>query len=148
MKISTKGRYGLRILLDLAIYDRGEPRLIRDISESQQISMKYVSRLVINLRKAGLIQSIRGVHGGFRLNRQPRDISVLDVVEAMEGPVSLVDCVSRPEKCARHDQCATRDIWSRLSSGVRELMREITLQDIIDDYRRRNTGDGWCDYCI
>ncbi|MGL6196495.1 MAG: RrF2 family transcriptional regulator [Thermoguttaceae bacterium] len=148
MKISTKGRYGLRILLDLAIHDQNEPRLIRDISESQQISLKYVSRLVINLRKAGLIQSTRGIHGGFRLNKAPSNISVLNVVEAMEGPLSIVGCVHAPEKCERLEQCATRDIWVMLNSGIRDQMEKLTLQDIIDNYRRRNTGDDWCDYCI
>ena len=75
MKISTKGRYGLRILMDLAIHQSEKPRLIRDIAQSQQISEKYISRLVISLRKAGMIRSVRGVNGGFHLDRKPEDIT-------------------------------------------------------------------------
>ena len=99
MKISTKGRYGLRILLDLALNDSEKPRMIRDISESQHISEKYISRLIIELRKAGMVKSIRGSKGGYRISREPKEITLLDVVEVMEGPVSIVDCVSARDCC-------------------------------------------------
>ena len=109
MKISTKGRYGLRILVDLATHDAEKPRLIRDIAESQGISEKYISRLVIDLRKAKMIRSIRGVNGGFHLAKAPEEITLLDVLEAMEGPLSIVDCVHTPKKCDKNTNCAARD---------------------------------------
>lgn len=148
MKISTKGRYGVRILLDLALHEGNAPRLIRDISESQQISEKYISRLIIALRRANMVRSIRGAKGGFRLARNPAELTLLDIVEVMEGPVAIVDCVRFPEKCSRNDQCATREVWDALNSEIREAMRKVTLSDIIENYRKRNAEDGIFDYCI
>ena len=148
MKISTKGRYGVRILLDLALHEGNTPRMIRDISESQQISEKYISRLIIALRRANMVRSIRGAKGGFRLARKPEELTLLDIVEVMEGPLAIVDCVRSPEKCGRNGQCATREVWDRLNSGIREAMRKVTLADMIENSRRRNAGDGFFDYCI
>ncbi len=116
MKISTKGRYGLRILIDLATHDPVKPRLIRDIAQSQQISEKYISRLVIDLRRANLIRSVRGVNGGFHLAKRPEEITLLEILETMEGPISVVDCVRSPEKCKRaaeehHENLYQRKIW-------------------------------------
>ena len=92
MKISTKGRYGLRILLDIALYRIGnKPRMIREIANNQEISEKYISRLIIELRKAGFVKSVRGANGGYTLTRRPEDISVLEVLEVMEGPIAIVD---------------------------------------------------------
>ena len=148
MKISTKGRYGLRILLDLAIHDSGAPRLIRGIAQSQQISEKYISRLIIALRKGGMVRSIRGAHGGFRLKKSPPEISLLEVVEAMEGPLAIVDCVRSPAKCCRIETCPTRSIWSDLNTEIRDRMRAVTLQDIIANYQKLNAEQGILDYCI
>ena len=141
MKISTKGRYGLRILLDLALNDSEKPRMIRDISESQHISEKYISRLIIELRKAGMVKSIRGSKGGYRISREPKEITLLDVVEVMEGPVSIVDCVSARDCCPRIASCVTREIWTELNNQIREALQKITLQEIIDRYRAKS-GDG------
>jgi len=148
MRISTKGRYGLRILIDLATHDPAKPRLIRDIAQSQQISEKYISRLVIDLRRAKLIRSVRGVNGGFHLAKNPEEITLLEVLETMEGPISVVDCVRNPEKCKREHLCPARDIWQKLNNGIRELMKEITLDDILNTYRKQNAALGICDYCI
>ena len=148
MKISTKGRYGLRILMDLAIHQSEKPRLIRDIAKSQQISEKYISRLVIALRKAGMIRSVRGVNGGFHLAMKPEDITLLDVIEVMEGPLSIVDCVSMPKRCRLSDNCAPREVWSKLNEDIRDLMRSTTLADILISYARQHANDGDVDYCI
>jgi len=148
MKISTKGRYGVRILLDLARHENGNPRLIRDIAESQQISEKYISRLIIDLRRAGMVRSIRGAKGGFRLAKSPREVTLLDIVEVMEGPLSIVDCVRAPEKCPRCHRCVTREIWDNLNADIRTSMRKVTLQDIIESDRKQNIAEGALDYCI
>ena len=148
MKISTKGRYGLRILIDLATHDPAKPRLLRDIAESQQISEKYISRLVLDLRRAKLIRSVRGVNGGFHLVKQPEEITLLEIMETMEGPISVVDCVYSPAKCRRHELCPTRDIWVRLNDDIRASMRRITLEDILNTYRQHDTENGIFDYCI
>lgn len=148
MKISTKGRYGLRILIDLAMHDPGKPRMLKDIAQSQQISEKYISRLVIDLRRAKLVKSVRGVKGGFLLAKAPENITLLEILETMEGPISVVDCVRYPEKCKRTSLCPARDIWQKLNDGIRELTQDITLESILNAYRQRNAQNGICDYCI
>ena len=148
MKISTKGRYGLRILIDLATHDPEKPRMLKDIAESQQISEKYLSRLVIDLRRAGLIRSVRGVKGGFHLAKLPEEITLLKVLETMEGPLSVVDCVQSPEKCKRQTLCPARSIWKKLNDDIRGLTSQITLDDILNAYRRQDAENGICDYCI
>lgn len=148
MKISTKGRYGLRILMDLALHQSEKPRLIRDIAKSQQISEKYISRLVIALRKGGMIRSVRGVNGGFHLAMKPEDITLLDVIEVMEGPLSIVDCVSKPKSCAHSINCAPREVWCKLNEDIRTLMSGTTLSDILASYEQHNADRGDMDYCI
>ena len=148
MKISTKGRYGLRILMDLALNQSEKPRLIRDIAKSQQISEKYISRLVIALRKAGMIRSVRGVNGGFHIAKKPEDITLLDVIEVMEGPLSIVDCVSAPKRCKISENCAPREVWCKLNEDIRDLMRGTTLADVLASYDRQNALNGNTDYCI
>ena len=148
MKISTKGRYGLRILIDLATHDPGKPRMLKDIALSQQISEKYISRLVIDLRRGKLVRSVRGVNGGFHLAKLPEEITLLEVLETMEGPISVVDCVRSPEKCNRQTLCPARSIWTQLNDGIRELTRNITLDDILNAYRQHNADLGIADYCI
>ena len=148
MKISTKGRYGLRILLDLAIHQSEKPRLIRDIAKSQQISEKYISRLVIALRKAGMVRSVRGVNGGFHIAMKPEEITLLDVEEVMEGPLSIVDCVSAPKRCKLSENCAPREVWCKLNDDIRGLMGGISLADILATYEKQNAKDGSMDYCI
>lgn len=148
MIISTKGRYGLRILIDLATHDPAKPRQLHDIARSQQISEKYISRLVLDLRKANLIRSTRGVNGGIHLMKSPEEITLLEILETMEGPISVVDCVYSPAKCKRNELCPTRDIWVQLSNGIRELTRQITLEDILNTYQRHDAENGIFDYCI
>jgi len=148
MKISTRGRYGVRILLDLALHENKTPRQIHEIAASQQISEKYISRLIINLRRVKMIRSIRGAKGGYRIARNPAEITLLDIVEAMEGPLSIVDCVRSPEKCNRNDNCPSRQIWDRLNTEICEAMHKITLQNIIDNYHESNCDGGIPDYCI
>ena len=148
MKISTKGRYGLRILIDLATHDNSIPRLIRDIAQAQQISEKYISRLVIDLRRAGLIRSIRGVNGGFHLAKKPEEITLLEVIETMEGPVSVVECVNARHKCGRNSSCGARTIWQQLNENIRNMMQNITLAEILQAYQDPDKDSDLEDYCI
>ena len=148
MKISTKGRYGLRILIDLATHDSSKPRLVRDIAVSQQISEKYISRLIVDLRRARLVRSVRGMKGGFFLAKPPKEITLLDILETMEGTLSVVDCVMQPEKCSQNMNCTARNIWKKLNEGIRELMRSITFEEILSEYSKGKASDGVFDYCI
>ena len=148
MKISTKGRYGLRILLDIALYRVGDkPRMIREIENNQEISEKYISRLIIELRKAGFVRSVRGVNGGYTLTRKPEDISVLDVLETMEGPVAIVDCTnSSGEACRRKPQCPTQRMWAEINQKIRSAFAAYTLKDLVELYI--SNGETILDYCI
>jgi Rrf2 family protein len=148
MKISTKGRYGLRILIDLATHDPEKPRLLKDIAQSQMVSEKYLSRLVLDLRRAKLIRSVRGSKGGFYLARSPETITLLEILETMEGPISVVGCATSPGKCNRRTPCPMRNVWQRLNDDIREVTGKITLEDILDSYRMQNAEGGFLDYCI
>ncbi len=136
MKISTKGRYGLRILIDIAINRSGSPRMIKEIAESQGISSKYVSRLILDLRNAGFIKSIRGVKGGYVLAKSPNAISLLEVIEAMEGKLALVDCVMRQDSCERCDNCPARNIWKTANDSLRNSLGWLTLASAISGYEK------------
>lgn len=131
MKISTRGRYGLRILVDLAMQEADKPRLIKEIAESQQISKKYISQLIVDLRVAGLICSVRGAKGGLVMAKKAEDISLRAIIEAMEGELAIVDCIHATQDCERYAACQTRNVWERLNCEIRNSMEQITLAEII-----------------
>ncbi len=128
MRISTKGRYALRILIDIAVYQNSDiPRRIKDIAESQQISEKYVGRLIVQLRKSGFLKARRGVKGGYFLALPPEEISLLSVIESMEGDLSIVRCVCEPKRCKMTHQCPTRDVWSEINQKIKETFAPFHL---------------------
>ncbi len=108
MKLSTKGRYGVKAMVDLAINYGGQPVSIKNISERQHISEYYLEQLFSPLRKAKLIKSIRGAQGGYILNRHPEDITVADIMEVLEGPIEISSCLEGEDSCSNMDCCATR----------------------------------------
>lgn len=115
MKLSTKGRYGLKAMYDLALNYGDEPVSLKSIAERQGISENYLEQLMANLRKAGLVRSIRGAYGGYLLSREPSKITVGDVLRALEGPIGLVDCVLEQDavKCLKYENCITRTVWEK-----------------------------------
>ena len=132
MKISAKARYGLRILIDIAINETPErPRLMKEICEAESLSEKFTSRLVIPLREKGMIRSLRGKQGGFRLAKSPADITLLDVIETLQGPISLLDCLDESSTCTRSAKCPTRLIWNDANSAIKNTLRAITLESIL-----------------
>lgn len=145
MKISTKGRYGLRILADIALHQNGAPRLIREIAESQKLSQKYVSRIIIGLRKGGFLESIRGAHGGYRLARPASEINLLEVFEATEGKVCIIGCAECPKKCTRADGCVARPVWKLLNENIKKTLAGITLEEAA---KKASVSGGAHDYCI
>lgn len=132
MRITTKVRYGLRALLQIAVTYDGNPVPLSSIAESQEISRKYLEQLVASLRKADLIGSRKGVRGGYFLTRDPKDISLWEVFCTLEGTTPLVDCVPNPETCDRADFCTTRGIWELLDKKLQAFWEGFTLQDLID----------------
>ena len=145
MKISTKGRYALRMLIDLASHrDEGFVSL-KDIAERQDISKKYLEQIVPMLNKDGILRTNRGNRGGYQLAKQPADITVGDILRSTEGNLAPVSCLEfEPNECPRMDECATLYIWEGLYKVVTEYLDTISLQAIID--RSINLHGG--DYCI
>ncbi|QAA33800.1 MULTISPECIES: RrF2 family transcriptional regulator [Clostridium] len=133
MKLSTKGRYGVKAMVDLAINYGEAPVSIKTISERQSISEYYLEQLFSPLRKAKLIKSIRGAQGGYVLNKEPKDITVADIMDVLEGPIEISDCVDGVV-CDNVDCCATRLLWKKIKDSLDEVMESVTLQDIVNDY--------------
>ena len=141
MRVSTKGRYGLRILLDVAVHEEKGPVALRDISRRQGISQKYLWQVVNPLKMAGLLRATRGAHGGYVLARSPVRISIRDIVEILEGPVSVVACVTAPGMCDRSASCAARDAWAEVESKLQEAMQGITLQQLLEQQARQDQAE-------
>jgi Rrf2 family iron-sulfur cluster assembly transcriptional regulator len=132
MKISTRGRYGTRMMLDLAAHHNQGPTPLREIAKRQDLSVKYLEQLIIPLKAAGYIRSVRGARGGYTLARKPDKISVGQIIKVLEGGLSLVDCVEDPRVCEREKNCPTRDIWLRMSDRLMEELSSLTLRDVLD----------------
>jgi Rrf2 family cysteine metabolism transcriptional repressor len=137
IKLSTKGRYGLRAMLDLASNAKKGPRTIHAIAERQEISERYLEQLLIPLKQSGLVKSVRGPQGGYMLGRAPQDISVGDIIRVLEGPLSPVDCVSEqnPDDCKRADICVTRTIWAKVRDCIAEVLDSYSLLDLVNEAR-------------
>lgn len=138
MKLSTRSRYGVRFMTALACEYGDNSLLLKDIAAGEEISGKYLSLIVIPLRAAGLIKSLRGAHGGYSLARAPRDITLCDIVEALEGETCLVRCVKEPTACNRSATCPTRDIWSVLGDRIRETLKSVTIADLALRKKKNN----------
>ena len=132
MKISTRGRYGTRMMLDLAAHHDQGPTPLREIAKRQDISVKYLEQLIIPLKAAGYIRSVRGARGGYTLAKKPDKINVGQIIKVLEGGLSLVDCVEDPKLCEREKNCPTRDIWLRMSERLMEELSSLTLRDVLD----------------
>lgn len=133
MKLSTKGRYGVKAMVDLAINYGKNPIPIKSISSRQNISEYYLEQLFSMLRKAELINSIRGSNGGYILAKNPKDITVYQILEVLEGPIEISTCLES-DGCNNIDCCATRMVWKKIKDSIDSVTTSITLQDIVDDY--------------
>ncbi len=135
MKISTKGRYALRMMLDFALHP-DECTKIKDVAARQQISEKYLEQIVTLLNRAGYVKSVRGAQGGYYLSRQPSEYTVGMILRLTEGNLCPVDCVeSGMNSCGRSGYCATIHVWERLNDAISSVVDHITLQDLVDDFR-------------
>lgn len=132
MKLSTKGQYGTRALLELALRREEEPVLLKDIARSQQISLPYLQHLITPLIAAGIVRSTRGAKGGISLARPPEQIRLSEVIQTLEGSTAPVACVDNPRICRRSASCVSRDIWSELKKVTDGVLESITLQDLVE----------------
>ncbi|MBN2898524.1 MAG: Rrf2 family transcriptional regulator [Clostridia bacterium] len=141
MKLTTKGRYGLKAMFDLALNSNGEPIKLNAIGERQGISVNYLEQLISPLRKAGLVKSVRGAQGGYILAKPASEITVRDILVTLEGPIVPVDCVSEDDDenlCTHSDCCVSRIIYEKIRDSINEVVASITLQDMIDDHKQIN----------
>ena len=131
MKISTKGRYALRLMLDIALNDAKTPVRIKDIAERQQISDKYLEQIVSSLNKAGFVKSLRGPQGGYRLTKKPEEYTVGMILRLIEGSLAPVACLDDDiNNCTRADRCPTLILWEKLYDAISEVVDNITLADL------------------
>ena len=135
MKISTKGRYALRLMLDLAVYNTGEPISLKDIAKRQEISEKYLEQIISVLSKGGMVQSVRGAQGGYFLRREPKDYTVGKILRLTEGDLAPVDCVGASGvSCDHKGDCITVEVYERINQAVNDVVDHISLQDLVDRY--------------
>ena len=129
-KLSTKGRYGTRALLDIALHQQQGPVKLNDTANRLATSARYLEHLMVRLAANGFVRSIRGRSGGFVLARSPSDTHLSEVLEVLEGPASVVECTKDPAVCERSHSCAARDVWSDLSRIMHDYLHQITLEDM------------------
>jgi len=137
MKLSTRGRYGVRLMLELALHYGEGPIQLKEIAERQGISEKYLWQLINPLKTTGLVTSQRGVHGGYALGKAPESITVKEILQILEGSLCLVDCVDNPSLCERAPSCITRDIWGEASKDMQRSLQNTTLAAMVERQKRR-----------
>lgn len=145
LKLSTRGEYGLRAMVDLALrYGKG-PITLKSVAERQEISEPYLEQLIAVLRKASLVKSVRGAQGGYCLIREPGKITVGEVIRALEGPIAPVDCVSEdnPESCSRAENCLTKVIWERVRDSIADVLDSFTLADLCEDAKKKGLNSNY-----
>lgn len=142
MKLSTRSRYGTRMMVDMAEhYDEG-PVQIGDIAKRQDISVKYLEQLIIPLKKANYVNSVRGPKGGHMLAKPPEEITVGEIVEVLEGGINLVDCIENPHMCNKSSHCLTRGIWQEATKAMYDKINFITFSEIIETGKELLKGTG------
>ncbi|MBI2852630.1 MAG: Rrf2 family transcriptional regulator [Chloroflexi bacterium] len=132
MKISTRGRYGTKVLLDLALHEGEGPVLLKDISHRQQIPLHYLEHLITPLVAGGIIRSNRGAKGGIWLVKPPEEIKMSEVIPLLEGSIAPAECVNNPRLCERANSCVTRDIWREMQNAMTGVLDAITLRDLVE----------------
>ncbi len=151
MRVSTRGRYGVRLMVALALNYGNGSALLKDISRREGISEKYLGQIILPLKSAGLVSSQRGSRGGYALARAPDQVTVKDVVEAVEGKIAAVLCVEDPQACARASSCVATRVWRKLSDDIEVSLASFTLAGLAREARElaaADTGSGAAAYEI
>lgn len=141
MKLSTRTRYGMRALLELARHYGKGPLQTRTIAEHEDISGKYLEQLMATLKSAGFVRSLRGSKGGYMLAKAPNQIRLNEVFNCLEGPVATVECVEDEDYCERVADCVTRGVWSQVQQAITNVLQSITLQDLVDRAKDKQALD-------
>lgn len=142
MRLSTKGRYGTRAMIDIALYRESGSTLLKDIAARQGISLKYLDHILSSLRKAGLIKNVRGRGGGYSLTRPASKITLCEIIEAVEGSLAPVECIDDPEYCKKISTCSARDVWLKVRESIEGVLRGTTLQSLIENQEKKADTSG------
>jgi Rrf2 family protein len=142
MRISTKGRYALRLMIDLAMHNSGSPISLKDVARRQEISDKYLEQIIAVLNRAGYVRSVRGAQGGYLLRKQPEEYTVGMILRLTEGSLSPVPCIEADDEvnCDKQADCVTLILWKKINEAVNDVVDSTTLQDLVDWQREKN-GD-------
>lgn len=134
IKLSTKGRYGTRLMLNLALHYNADqkPIILKNVANEEEISIRYLEQIIIPLKLSKLVKSIRGAGGGYILTQPPAKIKLIEIIEALEGPIALVDCVDDLDLCDRMPGCATYEVWKEATDLIVNYFSRTTLQDLVD----------------
>ncbi len=138
MKISTKIRYGARAMVELASHYGEGPIELKEIAKKENISLKYLEQVINPLRAEGLVKAVRGAKGGYSLAKPPSEICLYDVIETLEGPLNLLDCLQDTKACQKASSCVTREIWKQVSDAMSKIFYSVTLEDMVN--RKREMG--------
>ena len=139
MKISTKGRYAVRLMLDLALNNTGEPISLKDVAKRQGISDKYLEQIISVLNRAGFVKSVRGAQGGYYLRKRPEDYTMGMILRLTEGSLAPVTCIDEEDevKCDKQDSCVTVILWRKINDAISDVVDNTTLQDLVDWQREK-----------
>ena len=142
MRLSTKGEYASRAMLELAFHYESKPLHIRDISRAQSIPQRFLEQILLQLKRAGYLRSRKGPDGGYYLSRPPADINIAEVIRVMDGPLAPIDCVSvtAHEVCPHEKTCSLKLLWKEVRDAVAEILERTTLEDLVERSKRRGRG--------
>nr|WP_330386650.1 Rrf2 family transcriptional regulator [Peptostreptococcus russellii] len=135
LKLSTKGKYGLKAMFELALSSNGEPVSLKYIAKKQGMSDQYLEQIFSILKKAELVKSVRGAQGGYYISKEASEITVADILKVLEGDMAFTECLLDKDLCGNFDSCATKYVWAKIKESIEEVTNSISLQDMIDDYK-------------
>jgi Rrf2 family protein len=141
MKLSTRARYGMRLLIDLALHYDEQPVPLKDIARRQKISLQYLQHIVTALVAGGMVFTTRGARGGVVLARPPEDIKVSEAIRLLQGSVAPTDCVDNPEICERSKTCVTRDLWCEMKTALDGVLNSTSLKDLVERQKLKEQQD-------
>jgi len=138
MKLSTKGRYGVRAMLELAMHQGRGPVALQELASRQEISAKYLEQLLIPLKAAGLVNSVRGAKGGYLLAVPPQKVTLYQIVRSLEGPLAVVECVQDPDSCDRKADCIVHQVWGEMNELIVDYLSRITLDQLAENQKQKD----------
>jgi Rrf2 family transcriptional regulator, cysteine metabolism repressor len=141
MKISTKIRYGARAMLELASHYGEGPIELKEIAKKENISLKYLEQVINPLRADGLVKAVRGAKGGYSLAKPPSEICLYDVIQTLEGPLNLLECLGNPKTCQKVSSCVTREVWKEVSDAISKIYYSVTLEDMVDRKKEKEKSN-------